>query len=135
MTDPRHQVLGAYPALGSPLTQRETEVAYAIARGLSRGEVGSELGISTTTVAKHLTLIFRRLGVSSQIEMMIALGLVVTPSTERVGLIAVLAGLRERLTAAAALVGELVDDIDTAGLQLADMTDEVTPEPGEIAPL
>ncbi|MDQ6745286.1 MAG: helix-turn-helix transcriptional regulator [Actinomycetota bacterium] len=57
-------------SLSSPLarevTEREAQVLRAVARGLSNGEVASELGISTHTVAKHLQHIYARLGVRNR---------------------------------------------------------------------
>ncbi|MGD2069083.1 MAG: alpha/beta fold hydrolase [Gemmatimonadota bacterium] len=45
------------------LTDRETEVLEAIARGLSNDQIASELHISPKTVRNHITRIFRKLGV------------------------------------------------------------------------
>lgn len=44
------------------LTQRETEVLRAIGRGLTNGEIATELGISELTVKSHVGRIFTKLG-------------------------------------------------------------------------
>jgi predicted ATPase/DNA-binding NarL/FixJ family response regulator len=50
------------------LTARELEVAAAITRGLSNRAIGDELGIATTTVARHIANIMRKLGVTSRLQ-------------------------------------------------------------------
>lgn len=52
----------------SILTQRETEILKAVARGYKRREIGEQLGISTGTVGNHITNIYRKLEVSSNME-------------------------------------------------------------------
>lgn len=52
------------------LSAREREVFTLLARGYRTGEIGRELFISAHTVRKHAKLIFRKLGVHSQIELM-----------------------------------------------------------------
>lgn len=52
----------------SVLTQRETEILKAVARGYKRREIGEQLGISTGTVGNHITNIYRKLEVSSNME-------------------------------------------------------------------
>jgi DNA-binding CsgD family transcriptional regulator len=57
------------PARGSPpgsLTAREAEVLTLVARGRTNREVAAELFISDKTVARHLSNIFAKLGLSSR---------------------------------------------------------------------
>ena len=58
------QVYEAYRALG--LTNREAELAVQIERGLSNGEIAAQLCISETTVKKHISNIFEKLGVNKR---------------------------------------------------------------------
>lgn len=58
----RHMRSPAAPVL----TQRETEVLAAVARGLSNAEVGRELHIGEATVKTHLIRIFGKLGVDDR---------------------------------------------------------------------
>jgi DNA-binding NarL/FixJ family response regulator len=50
------------------LSERETAVLDAVARGLSNREIGRELWISEQTVKFHLRNVYRKLGVSSRTE-------------------------------------------------------------------
>jgi DNA-binding NarL/FixJ family response regulator len=50
------------------LSERETVVLEAVARGLSNQEIGRELWISEQTVKFHLRNLYRKLGVSSRTE-------------------------------------------------------------------
>lgn len=50
------------------LTQREIEVLRAVARGYKRREIGEMLGISAGTVGNHITSIYRKLEVRTNIE-------------------------------------------------------------------
>jgi DNA-binding NarL/FixJ family response regulator len=52
----------------SPLSERETVVLEAVARGLSNREIGRQLWISEQTVKFHLRNIYRKLGISSRTE-------------------------------------------------------------------
>lgn len=54
------------PAPGSQLTTRELEVLRRVAAGRSNREIGSELSISEHTVARHISNIFNKLGVTSR---------------------------------------------------------------------
>jgi DNA-binding CsgD family transcriptional regulator len=57
------------PARGAPpgrLTEREAEVLKLVARGRTNREVATELFISDKTVARHLSNIFAKLGLSSR---------------------------------------------------------------------
>jgi DNA-binding NarL/FixJ family response regulator len=50
------------------LSERESTVLEAVARGLSNREIGRELWISEQTVKFHLRNLYRKLGVSSRTE-------------------------------------------------------------------
>lgn len=52
----------------SVLTQRETEILKAVSRGYKRREIADQLGISAGTVGNHITNIYRKLEVSSNME-------------------------------------------------------------------
>jgi two-component system nitrate/nitrite response regulator NarL len=55
------------------LTQREKEIAGKIAVGRSNRDVGLEFSICERTVKHHLTNIFRKVGVSSRLELAVLL--------------------------------------------------------------
>lgn len=50
------------------LTKREIEILRAVSRGYKRSEIGTQLGISAGTVGNHITSIYRKLEVRSNIE-------------------------------------------------------------------
>ena len=50
------------------LSERETAVLHAVARGLSNREIGLQLWISEQTVKFHLRNVYRKLGISSRTE-------------------------------------------------------------------
>jgi len=50
------------------LTDREKEVLVLVASGYNRKEIGRSLAISACTAAKHISNIYRKLGVSSVAE-------------------------------------------------------------------
>ncbi|SMX38274.1 LuxR C-terminal-related transcriptional regulator [Octadecabacter ascidiaceicola] len=52
----------------SPLTERETEILRAVARGYKRQEIAGQLGISAGTVGNHITNIYRKLEVGTNME-------------------------------------------------------------------
>jgi DNA-binding NarL/FixJ family response regulator len=56
------------PSGRADLTARELEVAVLVARGLSNGEIGSRLFISTKTASVHVSNILRKLGMASRAE-------------------------------------------------------------------
>lgn len=58
----------------SDLSRRELEIALAYADGASHREIGEHLFIAPSTVRTHLGAIYRKLGVSSKIELLRALG-------------------------------------------------------------
>lgn len=53
----------------SALTPREGEVAQAAATGLSQKEIAAALGISASTVARHLESAHRRLSINNRAEL------------------------------------------------------------------
>jgi len=59
-------LVGAADAIPGGLTAREVEVLVQAARGRSNREIASELVIAERTVARHMSNIFTKLGVSSR---------------------------------------------------------------------
>lgn len=55
------------------LSERERQVAGAIAEGRSVSDAAARLLVSTHTVRNHLKAIYRKLGVRSQVELVLAL--------------------------------------------------------------
>jgi DNA-binding NarL/FixJ family response regulator len=53
---------------GRPLTERETEVVRAIARGRTNREIAAELFISVSTVKSHVSGIQTKLGLRNRVE-------------------------------------------------------------------
>ncbi len=53
----------------SKLTRQEKIIAEMIKQGLSNREIGEELYISESTVKKHVSNIFAKLGISSRKEL------------------------------------------------------------------
>jgi DNA-binding NarL/FixJ family response regulator len=58
----------ASPARAAGLTERETAILSALARGLSNEAIGKELWIAEHTVKFHLSNVYRKLGVSNRTE-------------------------------------------------------------------
>ena len=54
-----------------PLSERELDVARAVARGLGNQEIATELFISLSTVKTHLTSIHNKLGLRNRVELAI----------------------------------------------------------------
>ena len=52
----------------APLSERETEVVQAIAKGRTNTEIAAELFISLSTVKSHLASIHNKLGVRNRVE-------------------------------------------------------------------
>ncbi|MEP4197203.1 MAG: response regulator transcription factor [Aliishimia sp.] len=50
------------------LTAREAEILRAISRGYKRREIGEQLGISAGTVGNHITSIYRKLKVNTNMQ-------------------------------------------------------------------
>ena len=55
-------------AKAAGLTERETAILTALAKGLSNEAIGKELWVAEQTVKFHLTNIYRKLGVSNRTE-------------------------------------------------------------------
>jgi DNA-binding CsgD family transcriptional regulator len=55
---------------GSPLSEREREVAELLVLGMPYKDIGSQLFISAKTVEHHVARIRRRLGAESRSEML-----------------------------------------------------------------
>jgi DNA-binding NarL/FixJ family response regulator len=53
----------------SPLTARERQVVSLVSTGLRNTDVAAHLNISEVTVRNHLTAIFRKLGLSSRLQL------------------------------------------------------------------
>lgn len=67
---------------GERLTSREREIAALIARGASNKEIAQQLSISIKTVKTHLTSIFQKLGLSTRLQLGLALGGLPHPRTK-----------------------------------------------------
>lgn len=50
------------------LTEREQQVARALAQGLSNAEIGAGLGLGTATVKTHLINVFAKLAVTNRVQ-------------------------------------------------------------------
>ena len=59
---------GDSAARAAGLTERETAILTALARGLSNEAIGKELWVAEQTVKFHLTNIYRKLGVANRTE-------------------------------------------------------------------
>ena len=59
---------GDTPARAAGLTERETAILSALARGLSNEAIAKELWVAEQTVKFHLTKIYRKLGVANRTE-------------------------------------------------------------------
>jgi DNA-binding NarL/FixJ family response regulator len=55
-------------AKAAGLTERETAILKALARGLSNDAIGKELWVAEQTVKFHLTNIYRKLGIANRTE-------------------------------------------------------------------
>ncbi|GAA2858178.1 response regulator transcription factor [Streptosporangium fragile] len=67
----RHVTSSGAPAArrpAQPLSERETEVVRAIARGRTNQEIAAELFISLSTVKGHVSTIMAKLGVRNRVE-------------------------------------------------------------------
>jgi DNA-binding CsgD family transcriptional regulator len=66
----RHWVSAERPANGwASLTETEAVTASLVAQGLSNGQVADRMYLSVHTVAFHLRQVFRKLGISSRVEL------------------------------------------------------------------
>ncbi len=62
-------LLSFTPARPSVLTEAESEVALAVARGLSNAAIAAERGAAVRTVANQVAAVMKKLGVSSRVEL------------------------------------------------------------------
>jgi DNA-binding NarL/FixJ family response regulator len=62
------------PTGGTRLTGREKAIASLVARGAGNKDIAEALAISVKTVKTHLTNIFKKLGVSSRLQLALAIG-------------------------------------------------------------
>ncbi|MDX6264361.1 MAG: hypothetical protein QOH84_6049 [Kribbellaceae bacterium] len=62
---------GARPVVDNPLTDRETEVVKAVARGRTNNEITEELVVSLSTVKSHLASAQRKLNLRNRTELAI----------------------------------------------------------------
>ncbi|MEZ4868369.1 MAG: LuxR C-terminal-related transcriptional regulator [Caldilineaceae bacterium] len=62
------QTVSTRPQLIEPLSERELEVLHLVATGQSNREIGAALFIAPTTVKKHLSNIFGKLGARNRTE-------------------------------------------------------------------
>ena len=66
----RHWVSAGRPAAGwASLTETERITSILVAQGLSNQQAADQMYVSTHTVAFHLRQIFRKLGISSRVEL------------------------------------------------------------------
>jgi DNA-binding CsgD family transcriptional regulator len=66
----RHWVSAGRPAMGwASLTETERITSVLVAQGLSNQQAADRMYVSTHTVAFHLRQIFRKLGISSRVEL------------------------------------------------------------------
>ena len=63
---PTTETAAGHAADAGPLTARETEVVRLVSAGLSNRNIAAELFISEKTVARHLSNIFTKLGLTSR---------------------------------------------------------------------
>ncbi|GAA1499218.1 response regulator [Paeniglutamicibacter kerguelensis] len=69
-TPPNARRLGALEKLGQ-LTEREREIATAIARGLSNSEIAEQLFISLSTVKTHIGRVLEKLDAENRVQVAI----------------------------------------------------------------
>ncbi|MGW1022908.1 response regulator [Streptomyces sp. NPDC002577] len=60
--------LGGVPDERSLLSPRETQVLELLAAGCSNARIGTRLGIAESTVKRHLTNVYAKLGASSRVD-------------------------------------------------------------------
>ncbi len=64
----------APPALPSNVSNAEREIATLLRAGLSNKEIAKARGTSARTVANQISALMRKLGVSSRVEIALAIG-------------------------------------------------------------
>lgn len=60
---------GTHPLHIESLTERERQMAHAVARGLRNRQIANEFGISEETVKKHLATIYGKLALSGRVAL------------------------------------------------------------------
>ena len=51
-----------------PLTGKQADIMQSVTHGLNNADIALQLGISRNSVKKHLTAIFKKLGVANRAE-------------------------------------------------------------------
>jgi len=69
-------------ARSDQLTPRESELVGLVADGASNKDIARRMSISVKTVKTHLTSIFRKLGLSTRLELAVAVGRGAAPRTK-----------------------------------------------------
>jgi DNA-binding NarL/FixJ family response regulator len=64
------------------LTPRERDLVSLVGAGATNKEIAQRLSISVKTVKTHLTSIFRKLGLSTRLELAVAVGRTASPQTK-----------------------------------------------------
>ena len=64
------------------LTARERELVDLVAAGAANKDIARRLTISVKTVKTHMTSIFRKLGLSTRLELAVAVGRSAAPQTK-----------------------------------------------------
>jgi DNA-binding NarL/FixJ family response regulator len=67
---------------GGQLTARERELVNLVAAGAANKDIARRLTISVKTVKTHMTSIFRKLGLSTRLELAVAVGRSAAPQTK-----------------------------------------------------
>lgn len=73
------------PPTGSPLSERERDVAELLLLGMPYRDIGAQLFISAKTVEHHVARIRRRLGAGSRSEMLSMLRAMLNPQAPAAG--------------------------------------------------
>jgi len=76
------QLVEAAVAGGEQLTARERELVNLVAAGAANKDIARRLTISVKTVKTHMTSIFRKLGLSTRLELAVAVGRAAAPQTK-----------------------------------------------------
>jgi DNA-binding NarL/FixJ family response regulator len=65
------------------LTQREHELALYVGNGLNNKKIAVKLGITERTVKAHLNNIFKKLGITSRVQLALAIEQEKTPNSQK----------------------------------------------------
>jgi DNA-binding NarL/FixJ family response regulator len=57
--------------LGCRLTHREEQIVAALLHGCANKEIAQHLGVSDQTIKNQLTLLYRKVGVSGRLELVV----------------------------------------------------------------